>query len=233
MVASLITLSNIGSLSSPWSIAQIKALNLTCNSMKLPRSLFSSDLLSSSSSIFDLFCLSLNPTILTIVKPQPQYFYKLASSFQSSGLSIPSAAIAAIQTKHQITMFSAAPFSSSHFVVPKVAVNQRASPPTYVRFRQPKVSASYTATAERTMSHIANPASLYDVLGINMGATCQEIKAAYRRLARVSHPDVVANSQKDTSADEFIKIHAAYATLSPASVFSGRSSLRWETDQCW
>ncbi|XP_034674881.1 chaperone protein dnaJ 11, chloroplastic-like [Vitis riparia] len=203
-----------------------------------------------------------------MVKPQPQYFYKLASSFQSSRLSIPSAAIAAIQTKHQITMFSAASFSSSHFVVPKVAVNQRASPPTYVRFRQPKVSASYTATAERTMSHIANPASLYDVLGIKMGATCQEIKAAYRRLARVSHPDVVANSQKDTSADEFIKIHAAYATLSdpekranydrtlfrrrrpvsspfamsasaatmgssPASVFSGHSSLRWETDQCW
>ena len=118
------------------------------------------------------------------------------------------------------------------------------------------------------MSHIATPASLYDVLGIQMDATCQEIKAAYRRLARVSHPDVVGHGEKDTSANEFIKIHTAYATLldpekradydrtlfrrrrpvsspfamsasaaetgsSSASVFSGRSCLRWETDQCW
>ena len=159
-------------------------------------------------------------------------------------------------------------FNSSHFAVPKVAGDVRTSYPTGVRFRQPRVSASYTATAEKTTSHIATPASLYDVLGIQMGATCQEIKAAYRRLARVSHPDVVGHGEKDTSANEFIKIHAAYATLldpekradydrtlfrrlrpvsspfamsasaaetgsSSASVFSGRSCLRWETDQCW
>ncbi|XP_043714455.1 chaperone protein dnaJ 11, chloroplastic-like [Telopea speciosissima] len=60
---------------------------------------------------------------------------------------------------------------------------------------------------------MASPASLYEVLGIQRGATCQEIKAAYRRLARVCHPDTVATDRKDTSANEFIKIHAAYSTL--------------------
>lgn len=86
-------------------------------------------------------------------------------------------------------------------------------PPSSIRFSSsPPVSASY-ATAERTRSHIS---SLYDVLGVHIGATCPEIKAAYRRLARVSHPDVVvsSNGQNESSADKFMRIHAAYTTLS-------------------
>ncbi|MCD9640417.1 hypothetical protein HAX54_025710 [Datura stramonium] len=59
-----------------------------------------------------------------------------------------------------------------------------------------------------------SPASFYEILGIPMGATIQEIKAAYRRLARVCHPDVASIDQKDSSADDFMKIHAAYSTLS-------------------
>lgn len=92
-----------------------------------------------------------------------------------------------------------------------------------------------------------------------MGATDQEIKAAYRRLARTCHPDVVAIGKKDSSADEFIKIYAAYSTLSdpkkradydrrifslhrsrssaPEPAFSrftsGYTRRNWETDQCW
>ncbi|PHU26951.1 Chaperone protein DnaJ [Capsicum chinense] len=60
----------------------------------------------------------------------------------------------------------------------------------------------------------ASPSCFYEILGIPMGATIQEIKAAYRRLARVCHPDVAAIDQKDSSADDFMKIHAAYSTLS-------------------
>ncbi|CAB4287803.1 unnamed protein product [Prunus armeniaca] len=96
--------------------------------------------------------------------------------------------------------------------------------------------------------------SLYEILGIPAVATCQEIKSAYRRLARVCHPDVAAIERKDTSADEFMKIHAAYSTLSdpekradydrkfmrrsrPLSTASGYSGYytrrNWETDQCW
>ncbi|KAJ6931555.1 chaperone protein [Populus alba x Populus x berolinensis] len=47
-----------------------------------------------------------------------------------------------------------------------------------------------------------------------MGATCTEIKTAYRRLARVLHPDVAANGQREDTAYEFIRVHEAYETLS-------------------
>lgn len=48
-----------------------------------------------------------------------------------------------------------------------------------------------------------------------MGATFPEIKAAYRRLARVLHPDVATiNGQNENTAYEFMKVHEAYETLS-------------------
>lgn len=87
--------------------------------------------------------------------------------------------------------------------------------PRRIGFRLRRISAVYTSPADKVWSHIVSPPeSLYEVLGIQMNATCQEIKTAYRRLARVSHPDVATSGRKDTSADEFMKIHAAYATLS-------------------
>ncbi|KAH7574909.1 hypothetical protein ACOSP7_005774 [Xanthoceras sorbifolium] len=96
--------------------------------------------------------------------------------------------------------------------------------------------------------------SLYEVLGISANADCREIKAAYRRLARTCHPDVVSMNRKEYSATEFMKIHAAYSTLSdpdkrasydkdlhfslnkrPFSGFSvhKKTCTNWETDQCW
>lgn len=54
----------------------------------------------------------------------------------------------------------------------------------------------------------------YEVLGIPMSANGNEIKAAYRRLARTCHPDLVSFNQKEMSANQFMKIHAAYSTLS-------------------
>jgi len=144
--------------------------------------------------------------------------------------------------------------------------------PPCLRFRRHKTAAAFcTATGAQTTetqqrhfrSHrMASTVSLYEVLGIPMSASCHEIKAAYRRLARMCHPDVVAFNQKETSANEFIKIHAAYSTLSDPdkrasydreiyryrprpyasssaamatamSGFSGYASRNWETDQCW
>jgi len=53
--------------------------------------------------------------------------------------------------------------------------------------------------------------SLYETLGIKKGASSDEIKKAYRRLARQYHPDV----NKDPSAeDKFKEINAAYEILS-------------------
>ncbi|KAK0575476.1 hypothetical protein LWI29_001202 [Acer saccharum] len=165
--------------------------------------------------------------------------------------------------------------SSTHFIGSKVIIGSEShSRPISVRFRPLRVSAAAatceSSTAERTRSstnyntprHISLPASLYEVLGIQMGATYPEIKAAYRRLARVLHPDVTAATRQndDNTAFEFMKVHEAYETLSdpekrqdydlslfrlrrpvsspfatstPSSGFSGYTQRSWETDQCW
>lgn len=125
-----------------------------------------------------------------------------------------------------------------------------------VGFRPLRVAATF-ASAEASAA-----TSLYQVLGVSRGATCHEIKAAYRRLARIWHPDVVASDRKDTSAGVFVKLHAAYSTLSDpekradydqkligrprpfpsgsssfsygrAASFGGCGPRTWETDQCW
>ncbi|KAH0759332.1 hypothetical protein KY290_022825 [Solanum tuberosum] len=136
-----------------------------------------------------------------------------------------------------------------------------APPPSSVSFRQRpfSVSAAYS-TAERTSttttsssSTIASHTSLYEVLGIQIGANSHEIKSAYRKLARILHPDV-----QNSSAEDFIRVQSAYATLSdpekranydrklfgnriarsvdfsPAGARSHYTVRRkWETDQCW
>ncbi|KAF5762427.1 putative DnaJ domain, Chaperone J-domain superfamily [Helianthus annuus] len=107
-----------------------------------------------------------------------------------------------------------------------------------------------TCYAPSPTAVMSPPSSLYGILGISMEATGSEIKTAYRRLARTSHPDV-----NDSSGEEFMKIHAAYSTLSDpdkradydrrifrtsrsrsyssVSGFNGYSGRKWETDQCW
>jgi len=60
--------------------------------------------------------------------------------------------------------------------------------------------------AETTM-----PKDLYDVLGVGRGATPDEIKKAYRKLARQYHPDI--NSDPN-AAEQFKEINAAYEVLS-------------------
>ena len=107
---------------------------------------------------------------------------------------------------------------------------------------------------------MATTSSFYEVLGLPMNTTSHEIKAAYRKLARTCHPDAVSINKKEMSACEFIKIHAAYSTLSDPdkrerydrdlyrnrrpfgsssvrsatmAAASGYTCRNWETDQCW
>ncbi|KAH7669020.1 DnaJ domain-containing protein [Dioscorea alata] len=141
---------------------------------------------------------------------------------------------------------------SSQFLAPRIADSRRASLP---RSPRSQISASCAAAPERPPPIRASTvpsgsSTLYDVLGIGSGASAPEIKAAYRRLARACHPDVV----KGSSADEFLRIHAAYTTLSDPtkradydrslaapdrlrhasfSPFYGYTRRSWETDQCW
>ncbi|CAH2051385.1 unnamed protein product [Thlaspi arvense] len=157
--------------------------------------------------------------------------------------------------------FFAPPFLSSSSSPPFSPV----SPPSRASRIFPSLSAttaSYTCADEPQSLHqipqrFSATASLYEILEIPVGSTSQEIKSAYRRLARICHPDVAGNGRNHSSADDFMKIHAAYCTLSdpekrvvydrrilrrgrPLTVgvsgfgsngsYGGRN---WETDQCW
>ena len=51
----------------------------------------------------------------------------------------------------------------------------------------------------------------YETLGIARGASEQEVKSAYRRLAKENHPDT--NQGDKAAADKFQKVQAAYEVL--------------------
>lgn len=121
-----------------------------------------------------------------------------------------------------------------------------------------RVSIQAVATAVDTR----RPASsLYEVLRVEQNASPTAIKSAYRNLAKIYHPDVVARRSPVSEDGDFIEIHNAYETLSDLSAratydlsltaahggrhrrfgspmtpnrYSGfNPSRRWETDQCW
>nr|XP_043633844.1 chaperone protein dnaJ 11, chloroplastic-like [Erigeron canadensis] len=156
-------------------------------------------------------------------------------------------------------------FLSPNFTFNSKSSSQYSNSSNYVHYKKSPISATF-ATKDRTTSEEANTnksfrntcsSSLYEVLGVRIGADTKEVKAAYRRLARVLHPDVTTSN--DSSADEFMKIHSAYTTLtdpekradydrtlfqrpsrgvvaSPVVSYAnagGYRGSRWETDQCW
>ncbi|GLJ08240.1 hypothetical protein SUGI_0084680 [Cryptomeria japonica] len=114
-----------------------------------------------------------------------------------------------------------------------------------------------SAPAIEAGDHMKNAGTLYEVLGLSRGATAQDIKRAYRKMALQFHPDAAASSQgKNISTEMFLQIHSAYAVLSKAEDRAqydrqlemqqrrtwnrgayqeprGHVVRNWETDQCW
>lgn len=104
---------------------------------------------------------------------------------------------------------------------------------------------SATAT-ESNSAAVALAGSLYEILRVERTASLNEIKTAYRSLAKVYHPDA---NRSSSDGRDFIEIRNAYATLSdPTARAVYDMSLgvrarrvrtraypirRWETDQCW
>ncbi|CAK0779934.1 hypothetical protein CVIRNUC_004893 [Coccomyxa viridis] len=56
----------------------------------------------------------------------------------------------------------------------------------------------------------------YEVLGVERGATAQEIKSAYRKLALAYHPDKNQGAQAEAAAEKFREVSTAYGILSDA-----------------
>lgn len=54
--------------------------------------------------------------------------------------------------------------------------------------------------------------SYYEILGVQRTATQEEIKKAYRKLAKKLHPDL--NPNDDQAAKQFAEVQTAYETLS-------------------
>ncbi|NNN05058.1 MAG: DnaJ domain-containing protein [Elusimicrobia bacterium] len=61
---------------------------------------------------------------------------------------------------------------------------------------------------------INRPRDYYAVLGVKKNASPEEIKQAYRRLAKVHHPDLQPQSQKAAAAEKFKELNEAYEVLS-------------------
>ena len=54
----------------------------------------------------------------------------------------------------------------------------------------------------------------YEVLGVPRTATAEEIKRAYRQLARKHHPDLQPAAERGKAAERFKEINEAYEVLS-------------------
>ena len=85
----------------------------------------------------------------------------------------------------------------------------------YVQEKVKRQSAS--ATTELSVegsSREAQVANAYRLLGLDFGATADEVKSAFRRLARKYHPDTVQDEElKNVLSEKFKEISMAYKLL--------------------
>src|SRR6476620_255716 len=65
------------------------------------------------------------------------------------------------------------------------------------------------------LGNLASKRDYYEVLGVTQTSSADDIKGAYRRLARQHHPDV--NPDDDEAENRFKEINEAYEVLSDAN----------------
>ncbi len=75
----------------------------------------------------------------------------------------------------------------------------------------------------------------YKILGVERTATEQEIKSAYRKLARQYHPDLKTGSEKEAAEEKFKEINEAYEVLSDPEKRAkyDRLGANWQHGQEW
>lgn len=126
---------------------------------------------------------------------------------------------------------------------------------------RPDVGCAYSSASSSTVeapvfrsAAMMKPTTLYDVLGISDMVTDDEIKAAFRRIAKELHPDQAPPNQVQEYQKKFMEVHKAYSVLKDPrtrsmynyeirnSVYSKKvegwktpqwRGCNWETDQCW
>ncbi|KAK8626336.1 hypothetical protein V6N13_133987 [Hibiscus sabdariffa] len=111
-----------------------------------------------------------------------------------------------------------------------------------IRSYSAKKTVTVRNSAQTASFKSAHASSLYEILKVERTASLNEIKTAYRSLAKVYHPDAMGSSD----CRDFIEIRNAYATLSDPMARAlydmsfgtsignrAYTTRRWETDQCW
>eukprot|EP00250_Pteridium_aquilinum_P021847 c25245_g4_i1 orf=237-875(-) len=106
------------------------------------------------------------------------------------------------------TSLSAHQFSAANQLLPTLLERRR------TRCSALRITAIHTCPPDTL--NAAPARTLYEVLQVSQTATQAEIKASYRRLARLYHPDVhtAAAVDKEDSTKLFLRIHSAYSALS-------------------
>ncbi|CAK9318881.1 unnamed protein product [Citrullus colocynthis] len=81
--------------------------------------------------------------------------------------------------------------------------------------RSPSISIrAKAALNEGIVSSEVAEGSFYDLLGISQSGSLEEIKRAYKQLARKFHPDVSPPGRAEEYTKRFIRVQEAYETLS-------------------